>query len=65
MLRYEHSYSIVYVPNAGWTGTDYFTYTTLLGVSESAPATATLHVRKCRAGNCRNDVTNDIALTLR
>lgn len=51
----------MYVPNEHWTGTDTFTYATLLGVDESDRATATLHVRKCRMGDCRNDIVDDVA----
>ena len=50
--------TVVYVPNPGWTGTDYFTYSTHFGSEKSAmKGTVTLHVHMCRGGrdDCRVD----------
>ena len=44
--------SFVYTPNAGFCGTDSFTYTATDGHATSAPATVTITVYSVPVANC-------------
>ena len=43
MTHLDNALSVVYVPNAGWLGTDTFTYSMVLGTVESAAVEAKVH----------------------
>jgi hypothetical protein len=57
----DNAHSVVYVPPAGWLGTDTFTFATIVNDAESSRETMTVNVRKCRI-DCRNELFNDAPL---
>jgi hypothetical protein len=59
----DNGFKVVYVPNEKWVGVDQFTYSAFVGVSESSPVPARLHIRRCRL-TCANEIVDDIALPL-
>jgi hypothetical protein len=55
--------TLVYTPNAGFTGTDSFTYKVSDGQADSAPATVTITVSQGTSGNQPPVAVNDSAST--